>query len=179
MIDNLISTLSTGKPLAPLPVTDELMPSNLWGKPADARGRAGSDRASAALAPSALFETSIWRTKSPHVVHITASRNNTICTLTKSNGDTLCASSAGMCGLKKAARGTSDAGYQAVLALTEKAKQKNIEMPFGVHLRLAGFGPGREQAFRAMRAAGWRIVRISDYTSYRHAGCRPRKKRSL
>ncbi|EGF76818.1 hypothetical protein BATDEDRAFT_6087, partial [Batrachochytrium dendrobatidis JAM81] len=113
------------------------------------------------------------------ILHISANKNNTICTLTDSTGATLCWTSAGTCGLKKAARGTSDAGHQAVLALTEKVESKNITMSNGIHLRIAGFGPGREQAFRAVRAAGWSIVRISDYTSYRHAGCRPRKKRRL
>ncbi|KAH9265474.1 hypothetical protein BASA84_001612 [Batrachochytrium salamandrivorans] len=78
-----------------------------------------------------------------------------------------------------AARGTSDAGYQAVLALTEKVKERNIPISDGVHLRISGFGPGREQAFRAVRAAGWSLVRITDFTPYRHAGCRPKKKRRL
>ncbi|KAJ1337014.1 hypothetical protein BSLG_006774 [Batrachochytrium salamandrivorans] len=114
-----------------------------------------------------------------HILHITANRNNTIATFTDDAGKTLCWASAGTCGLKKAARGTSDAGYQAVLALTEKVKERNIPISDGVHLRISGFGPGREQAFRAVRAAGWSLVRITDFTPYRHAGCRPKKKRRL
>lgn len=41
------------------------------------------------------------------------------------------------------------------------------------------FGPGRDQAFKAIRASGWKIVRITDTTPLRFGGCRPRKKRSV
>ena len=117
----------------------------------------------------------------PHILHVNATRNNTICTLTDYQGSqvnlgkTITWTSAGTIGLKKAKRGSSDAGYMACLSLLEKVKT----IPFGLHLKLKGFGPGREQAFRAVRAHGWQIVRISDVTPYRHAGDRPRKKRRL
>ncbi|TPX57612.1 hypothetical protein PhCBS80983_g03760 [Powellomyces hirtus] len=130
-------------------------------------------------------------------LHILANKNNTVATLTTPEGKVLTKASAGNLKLKKAARGTSDAGYQTVAYLTEKAlalpEKKGNEkakvyhtvdvrrevMENGVHLKFKGFGPGRDQAFRAVLAAGWKVVRLSDSTAVRFAGCRPRKKRRL
>ncbi|TPX66157.1 hypothetical protein SpCBS45565_g04636 [Spizellomyces sp. 'palustris'] len=133
-----------------------------------------------------------------YIVHVTANRNNTVCVLTNPEGHVFTWSSAGRLKLRKAARGTPDAGYQTVIHLTELAsnlpaekkasdKQKvyhgvNIQtevMEKGIHLKLQGFGPGRDQAFRAILAAGWRITRVTDVTKVRHAGCRPPKRRRL
>ncbi|KNC99935.1 uncharacterized protein SPPG_05307 [Spizellomyces punctatus DAOM BR117] len=133
-----------------------------------------------------------------YIVHVTANRNNTVCVLTNPEGNVLTWSSAGRLKLRKAARGTPDAGYQSVIHLTElasnlpaekKASDKpkvyhgvNIQtevMEKGIHLKLQGFGPGRDQAFRAILAAGWRITRVTDVTKVRHAGCRPPKRRRL
>ncbi|KAJ3163075.1 hypothetical protein HDU86_002244 [Geranomyces michiganensis] len=131
-------------------------------------------------------------------LHIAANKNNTIATFTNAKGEILVTASAGNLKLKKAARGTSDAGYMTVAHLTEKAlalpKEKkgnegsklyhsvdiHQEVTYnGVHLKFKGFGPGRDQAFRAVMAAGWKVLRVSDCTPVRHAGCRPRKKRRL
>ncbi|KAI8612209.1 hypothetical protein BC830DRAFT_1137748 [Chytriomyces sp. MP71] len=118
-----------------------------------------------------------------HIVHVKTSRNNTIATLTKHNGDTIVWASCGTLGLKKAHRGTSDAGYQAVLQLNEKAIKKGLDLlvdaEAGVELRLNGYGAAREMAFRAVRAMGWNIRRVTDVTPIRHAGCRPKRKRRL
>ncbi|TPX31458.1 hypothetical protein SmJEL517_g05221 [Synchytrium microbalum] len=112
-------------------------------------------------------------------LHINAGRNNTLLTLASHEGNVLCWTSSGSVGLRKAARGTSDAGYQAAVSLTEKVKAKGISMVPQMHVILKGFGPGREQAFRAIRMGVLKIGRISDVTPIRHAGCRPRGKRSL
>ncbi|KAJ3180670.1 hypothetical protein HDU87_001783 [Geranomyces variabilis] len=131
-------------------------------------------------------------------LHIAANKNNTIATFTNTQGEILVTASAGNLKLKKAARGTSDAGYMTVAHLTEKAlalpkEKRGNEGPkryhsvdihrevtyTGVHLKFKGFGPGRDQAFRAVMAAGWKVLRVSDCTPVRHAGCRPRKKRRL
>ncbi|KAJ3164810.1 hypothetical protein HDU88_005022 [Geranomyces variabilis] len=131
-------------------------------------------------------------------LHIAANKNNTIATFTNAQGEILVTASAGNLKLKKAARGTSDAGYMTVAHLTEKAlalpkENRGNEGPkryhavdihrevtyTGVHLKFKGFGPGRDQAFRAVMAAGWKVLRVSDCTPVRHAGCRPRKKRRL
>ncbi|KAI9334497.1 hypothetical protein DFJ73DRAFT_629693 [Zopfochytrium polystomum] len=124
------------------------------------------------------------------VVHIRSSRNNTCVTLTDHAGNILCWASGGTLGFKKSQRNTSDVGYQAVSQLAEKAAKKNVLVATtsstssdrdskGVEVRFKGFGPGREMAFRAIRALGWQIKRISDVTPIRHAGCRPPKARRL
>ncbi|RKO88371.1 hypothetical protein BDK51DRAFT_12090, partial [Blyttiomyces helicus] len=116
------------------------------------------------------------------VVHVKAGRNNTLASLADSQGNVLCMSSAGRCGLRKSNRGTSDAGYQAVARMTELAVELDmakLTKKKGVHLKIKGFGPGRDQAFRAIRAAGWRIVRITDVSVIRHGGARPRKPRRI
>jgi small subunit ribosomal protein S11 len=114
-----------------------------------------------------------------HVVLIKATKNNTHVTCRLVEGKCLTTASAGVVGLKKANRGSSDAGYQVALRVMELVKQKfNAPQPT-VHVMLNGFGPGRDQAFRAIRASGWVIHRITDCTPIRFAGCRPRKKRRL
>ena len=114
-----------------------------------------------------------------HQLHIQASKNNTIATFTDPVGKIIASCSAGMCGLKKANRGTSDGGYMTVIELIKRVTAKNAYPKDGVHLKVKGFGPGREQGFRALYASGWVIRRITDVTPYRHAGCRPPKKRKL
>ncbi|KAJ3016981.1 hypothetical protein HKX48_003774 [Thoreauomyces humboldtii] len=133
-----------------------------------------------------------------YVLHILANKNNTMATLTNEQGKILVQASAGQLKLRKAARGTSDAGYQTVAYLTEKVlalpfekqgnekpKQyhekdlKQIVTQDGIHMRFKGFGPGRDQAFRAVMAAGWKVNRLIDNTPVAHAGCRPRKRRRL
>ncbi|KAJ3246432.1 hypothetical protein HDU78_007150 [Chytriomyces hyalinus] len=118
-----------------------------------------------------------------HIVHVKSSRNNTIASLTDYAGNAIVWASAGTVGMKKSNRGSSDAGYQAVMQLEEKARKKGLDLlvdaEAGVELRLNGFGPGREMAFRAIRAMGWNIRRVSDVTPLRHAGCRAKRKRRL
>ncbi|KAJ3317647.1 hypothetical protein HDV06_001341 [Boothiomyces sp. JEL0866] len=113
-------------------------------------------------------------------VSITANRNNTLCFLFDKQGKAICWASAGTVGLKKANRGTSDAGYQACLSMIEKAQEKvgNIKTQ-GVCIRFKGFGPGRDQAYRALVANEWKINRLVDVTPIRHGGCRPKKKRRI
>ncbi|KXS19095.1 translational machinery component [Gonapodya prolifera JEL478] len=111
----------------------------------------------------------------PHIVTITARRGNTHVGVADPYGRTLCVRSAGKVGFKKANRGSPDAAYAVCLDVVEKLQ--DVSMPGGVALRLDGFGAGRDQSFRAFRAAGWRIVRLEDITSVRHGGCRPPKRK--
>lgn len=114
-----------------------------------------------------------------HTLHIQATRNNTIASLTNEKGQILLTSSGGSCGLKNTNESTPDAGYLAVMELIKKATLKRLVPSQGIHIKLKGFGAGREQAFRAAAASGWLIKRISDVSPVRHAGCRPPKKRRL
>lgn len=113
-----------------------------------------------------------------HILHIQATSNNTHVTLTNAQGNTLVWATPGTCGLKKAHRSSPDAGYQAMMQVYEKSVAKNI-IPPGLHVKLKGFGPGRDQAFKAVVSTGWNIVKITDCTPIVFNGCRPPKRRKL
>ncbi|KAF9098874.1 hypothetical protein BGX27_000708 [Mortierella sp. AM989] len=114
-----------------------------------------------------------------HNLHIHASMNNTILTLTDSHGDPITTQSAGSAGFKKSARSGPEAGYQAMAKLVEKVEEKNVQIQT-LHVLMKGFGPGRDSAFKAIRAmTTWDIKRISDTTPIPFNGCRPPKPRRL
>lgn len=109
-------------------------------------------------------------------VHVNATFNNTIITVTDHQGNTVCWSSPGAVGLKGSRRSTS---FAARLA-TEDA----IKKAMGLGLREAdafvrGPGPGREASLRAMESMGLKLNSITDVTSVPHNGCRPPKKRRV
>lgn len=114
-----------------------------------------------------------------NTIHVQCTKNNTIACLTDMNERVITTTSAGMCGLKNARKKTPDSGYVALVELIKRATLKNVDPKAGFHVKLKGFGIGREQAFRAILASGWRILKISDVTPHRHKGCRPPKKRRL
>ncbi|CAG8446682.1 7317_t:CDS:2, partial [Scutellospora calospora] len=113
-------------------------------------------------------------------IHIRASYNNTIVTLTNSRKDVLINSSGGLVGFKKAQRGGYEAAHQAAAALVEKVKQKGIKIK-NVEVLIKGFGPGRDAAFKAIASPEnpWTVKRITDSTPLPFGGCRPRKVRRL
>ncbi|KAF9410873.1 hypothetical protein BGZ94_001495 [Podila epigama] len=114
-----------------------------------------------------------------HNLHIHATMNNTILTLTDSAGDPITTQSAGSAGFKKSARSGPEAGYQAMVKLIEKVEEKNVNI-ISLHVLMNGFGPGRDSAFKAIRAkTAWDIKRISDTTPIPFNGCRPPKARRL
>ncbi|MBN1688882.1 MAG: 30S ribosomal protein S11 [Candidatus Omnitrophica bacterium] len=110
------------------------------------------------------------------VVHITASFNNTIVTVTDPTGAAICWSSAGAAGFKGSKKSTPFAAQVA----SEKAAKKAIE--FGmkeVEVVVKGPGAGRESAIRALQMAGLQINAIHDCTPVPHNGCRPPKRRRV
>ena len=109
-------------------------------------------------------------------VHIQATFNNTIITITDSQGNTLTWASPGTVGFKGSRKSTP---YAAQLAATRVAKQA---MDMGMReadVFLKGPGPGREAAIRSLQAAGLRVRSITDITPIPHNGCRPPKKRRV
>ena len=117
------------------------------------------------------------------VVHIRASFNNTIVTITDMNGDTLCWSSSGSVpaggGEKKfggARKSTPFAAQRAAQFAANAAKKHGV---VEVEVRVKGPGSGRESAITALQAAGLRIQSIEDVTPLPHNGCRPRKRRRV
>jgi ribosomal protein S11 len=115
----------------------------------------------------------------PNQLHINASPNNTILTLTRPNGAPLVTTSGGSAGFKKAARSGYEAAHQAALQLLDKMNAKNLQVT-NLHIVLKGFGPGRDAAFKALvGGAQWNVKRITDATPVPFGGCRPKKARRL
>src|SRR5579884_859408 len=107
------------------------------------------------------------------VVHIQATFNNTIVTISDQEGNTLAWSSAGSLGFRK---GTPFAAQQAALTAANKASETGLR---SVEVRISGPGSGRESAVRALATAGIDVRAIKDVTPIPHNGCRPPKKRRV
>jgi len=110
------------------------------------------------------------------VAHIKSTFNNTIVTITDTNGDAICFASAGTVGFKGSRKSTPFAAQRAA----EDAADKAIKMGMKeVEVRVKGPGSGRESAITALQQAGLSIKIIEDVTPLPHNGCRPPKKRRV
>ena len=109
-------------------------------------------------------------------VHVFASFNNTIVTVTDSDGNALCWGSAGSVGFKGSRKSTPFAARLAAEQAIKAAQSIGIQE---VDVIVKGPGPGRENAIRAVQAAGLKVKSISDITPVPHNGCRPPKKRRV
>ena len=116
------------------------------------------------------------RTLSSGQVHVFASFNNTIVTITDTDGNTLCWGSAGSTGFKGSRKSTPFAARLAAEQAVKAAQAIGIQE---VDLFVKGPGPGRENAIRAVQAAGIKVKSIADITPIPHNGCRPPKKRRV
>jgi small subunit ribosomal protein S11 len=110
------------------------------------------------------------------IVHIQASFNNTIITVTNLKGEVIAWSSAGACGFKGARKGTP---FAAKTAAEIAAKQSVDQGMKEAKVMVKGPGPGRETAIRGLQEAGLLISLIRDITPIPHNGCRPPKKRRI
>jgi small subunit ribosomal protein S11 len=111
------------------------------------------------------------------VVHIHASFNNTIVTITDRQGNTLSWATSGGSGFRGSRKSTPFAAQVAA----EKAGRSAIELYSlkNVDVRVNGPGPGRESAVRALNACGLKVSNITDVTPIPHNGCRPPKRRRV
>ncbi len=109
-------------------------------------------------------------------VHIMASFNNTIVTVTDLQGNTVAWGSAGSAGFKGSRKSTPFAARLAAEQAAQAAQQMGIQE---VDVIVKGPGPGRENAIRAVQAAGVKVRSIADITPVPHNGCRPPKKRRV
>ena len=116
------------------------------------------------------------RTLSSGQVHIFASFNNTIVTVTDTEGNTISWGSAGSAGFKDSRKSTPFAARLAAEQALKAAQQLGLQ---DVDLFVKGPGPGRENAIRAVQAMGLKVRSISDITPVPHNGCRPPKKRRV
>lgn len=110
------------------------------------------------------------------VVHIQATFNNTIITITDPAGNTLSWSTAGAQGFKGSRKSTPFAAQMAAQEACKKAQEQGLKSAFAY---IKGPGSGRESALRAINASGIRITGIKDVTPIPHNGCRPPKKRRV
>jgi small subunit ribosomal protein S11 len=110
------------------------------------------------------------------VVHINATFNNTIVTITDANGEVACWESSGSVGYKGAKKSTPFAAQLAMERASEKAVKLGLK---DAEVRVRGPGAGRESAIRALVSAGIAVKAIVDVTPLPHNGCRPRKKRRV
>lgn len=108
------------------------------------------------------------------IVHVHASFNNTIVTITDSSGETLCWDSAGAAGFKGSRKSTPFAATRASERAVGKAKRLGLKE---VDVRVRGIGPGRESAVTALAHNGLKVLSIEDHTPMPHNGCRPPRKR--
>lgn len=110
-------------------------------------------------------------------VHILATFNNTIITVTDQNGGALTFSSAGACGFRGSKKGTAYAAQVAAEKALGEAKQNHGMAKADVYIK--GIGLGREAAIRAMQTAGISLDAIHDVTGVPHGGVRPKKARRV
>lgn len=111
------------------------------------------------------------------VVHVLASFNNTIVTVTDIQGNAVAWSSAAKCGYKGSRKSTPYAAGEAASRVAQQVMET-----FGmknVHVRVKGPGPGRESAIRSLHTAGLKILSITDDTGIPFNGCRDSKKRRV
>ena len=118
----------------------------------------------------------VWRNVAGGMVHIKASFNNTLVTITDTNGDALCSASGGTIGFKGSRKSTPFAAQRAARTAAERARKMGLNE---VEVKVNGPGSGREGAITALQAAGLKIISIEDVTPIPHNGCRPRKKRRV
>jgi small subunit ribosomal protein S11 len=110
------------------------------------------------------------------IVHVKATQNNTIVTVTDMAGETLAWDSAGTIGFKGARKATPFAATRAGEQVGHKVRKMGMAE---VEVRIKGTGAGRESAVTGMASTGIRVTAIEDRTPVPHNGCRPRKRRRV
>ena len=126
-------------------------------------------------APKAVKKR-VKKSVSEGVVHIHASFNNTIITITDRQGNVLSWATCGGAGFKGSRKSTPFAAQVAAEVAGRAAQEQGIK---NLDVRIKGPGPGRESSVRALASLGIRINSISDVTPIPHNGCRPQKRRRI
>ncbi len=110
------------------------------------------------------------------VVHVNASFNNTMITISDAQGNTISWSSSGTVGFKGSRKSTPYAAQMAAEDAGKKAMEHGMKT---VEVEVTGPGSGRESALRALQAVGFQVTTIRDVTPIPPNGCRPRKRRRV
>ena len=109
-------------------------------------------------------------------IHIQASFNNTIVTVTDNQGNAIAWSSTGMHGFKGSRKSTPFAARVVAEDAIRKAMDNGVR---SLDVYVKGPGTGRESALRSLQSIGYVITSIKDVTPIPHNGCRPRKRRRV
>ena len=109
-------------------------------------------------------------------VHIQATFNNTIVTITDANGNAISWASAGELGFKGSRKSTPFAAQSAAETAAKAAMEHGLKF---VEVYVKGPGSGRESAIRALETVGLQVTMIKDVTPIPHNGCRPPKRRRV
>jgi small subunit ribosomal protein S11 len=110
------------------------------------------------------------------VVHVKATFNNTLVTITTNRGEVLCTGSAGTVGFKGTRKSTPFAAQRAAEQAASLAMRHGVRE---VEVKVKGAGSGRESAVRALSNSGLKVLSIEDVTPLPHNGCRARKRRRV
>ena len=116
------------------------------------------------------------RTVTSGIVHVQATFNNTIISITDEKGNLVSWNSAGTAGFKGSRKSTPYAAGIAAERAIATAKDMGLAR---VEVLVKGVGSGRESAVRALQSTGVNVTSIRDVTSVPHNGCRPRKPRRV
>ncbi len=108
--------------------------------------------------------------------HIQSSFNNTIVTITDTNGNAISWASAGGLGFRGSRKSTPFAAQSAAETAAKAAMEHGLKT---VEVYVKGPGSGREAAIRALQAVGLDVSMIKDVTPIPHNGCRPPKRRRV
>jgi len=108
--------------------------------------------------------------------YIYSTFNNTLVSITDSDGNVIASSSAGVSGFKGSRKGTAFAAQRAA----EQAARRGMDMGLRqIDVYIKGPGAGREAAIRSLQGAGLNVTSIRDVTPIPHNGCRPPKRRRV
>jgi len=110
------------------------------------------------------------------IAHIKSSFNNTIVSITDTEGNVLAWASAGNVGFKGSRKSTPFAAQLAAEACARRAMEHGVRR---VDVLLKGPGSGRDTAHRALANVGIEVASIKDVTPIPHNGCRPKKRRRV
>ncbi len=110
------------------------------------------------------------------VAHIKATFNNTVITITDTQGNVIVWSTPGVVGFNGSKKSTPFAAQVASSDAARRAKELGLK---SVDVFIKGPGSGRESAIRALQANGLMVTSIRDVTPLPHNGCRPKKKRRV
>src|SRR5256714_10470763 len=105
----------------------------------------------------------------PHgIAYVQATFNNTIITISDTNGNVLSWKSSGSLGFRGSRKGTPFAAQQAAMNAANQAREHGVR---SLEVRVSGPGSGRESAVRALAAAGMDVRLLKDVTPVPHNGC--------